>query len=177
MIAASQNRRAGRAPPATFRGTRNDDQDSRRGSTRPAPGAFDVELHFNATLFGQGMEIPAMQRGNLEAAMISPQDIAEQLPEYSIFTAGYLIQDRDHLLVLGGEIRAGIILWQQPVASDAEARRIVTEASQLRGMAFRATEPGDARRLRYRAAALEVRLVDSFWRETAADLLRLPQAA
>ena len=88
-----------------------------------------------------------------------------------------LIQDRDHLLVLGGEIRAGIILWQQPVASDAEARRIVTEASQLRGMAFRATEPGDARRLRYRAAALEVRLVDSFWRETAADLLRLPQAA
>ncbi|NCC25906.1 MAG: hypothetical protein EOM25_12055, partial [Deltaproteobacteria bacterium] len=33
------------------------------------------------------------------------------------------------------EIRAGIILWQQPVASDAEARRIVTEASRLRGMA------------------------------------------
>ena len=37
-----------------------------------APGTFNVELHFNATLFGQGMEIPAMQRGNLEAAMISP---------------------------------------------------------------------------------------------------------
>lgn len=88
-----------------------------------------------------------------------------------------LIQDRDQRLVLGGEIRAGIILWQQPVASDAEARRIVTEASRLRGMAFRASEPGDARRLRYRAAALEARLVDPFWRETAADLLHLPQAA
>ncbi|WP_321363820.1 hypothetical protein [uncultured Celeribacter sp.] len=88
-----------------------------------------------------------------------------------------LIQDRDQRLVLAGEIRAGIILWQQPVASDGEARRIVTEASRLRGMAFRATEPGDARRLRYRAAALEAWLVDSFWRETAADLLRLPQAA
>ena len=88
-----------------------------------------------------------------------------------------LIQDRDQRLVLGGEIRAGIILWQQPVASDAEARRIVTEASRLRGMAFRALEPGDARRLRYRAAALEARLVDPFWREIAADLLRLPQAA
>jgi hypothetical protein len=88
-----------------------------------------------------------------------------------------LIQDRDQRLVLAGEIRAGIILWQQPVASDAEARRIVTEASRLRGMAFRASEPGDARRLRYRAAALEARLVDPFWRETAADLLRLPQAA
>ncbi|PZR74435.1 MAG: hypothetical protein DI537_45870, partial [Stutzerimonas stutzeri] len=67
--------------------------------------------------------------------------------------------------------------WQQPVASDAEARRIVTEASRLRGMAFRASDPGDARRLRYRAAALEARLVDPFWRETLADLLRLPQAA
>ena len=88
-----------------------------------------------------------------------------------------LIQDRDQRLVLAGEIRAGIILWQQPVASDAEARRIVTEASRLRGMAFRASDPGDARRLRYRAAALEARLVDPFWRETSADLLRLPQAA
>ena len=88
-----------------------------------------------------------------------------------------LIQDHDQRLVLAGEIRAGIILWQQPVASDAEARRIVTEASRLRGMAFRATDAGDARRLRYRAAALETRLVDPFWRETAADLLRLPQAA
>jgi len=88
-----------------------------------------------------------------------------------------LIQDRDQRLVLAGEIRAGIILWQQPVASDAEARRIVTEASRLRGMAFRASDPGDARRLRYRAAALEARLVEPFWRETSADLLRLPQAA
>ncbi len=88
-----------------------------------------------------------------------------------------LIQDRDQRLVLAGEIRAGIILWQRPAASDAEARSIVTEASRLRGMAFLASEPGDARRLRYRAAALEARLVDPFWRETAADLLRLPQAA
>ncbi|WP_299363760.1 hypothetical protein [uncultured Paracoccus sp.] len=88
-----------------------------------------------------------------------------------------LIQDQDQRLVLAGEIRAGIILWQQPVACDAEARRIVTEASRLRGMAFRASDPGDARRLRYRAAALEARLVDPFWRETSADLLRLPLAA
>ena len=34
-----------------------------------------------------------------------------------------------------------------------------------------------ARALRYRAAALEARLVDPNWREHAADLLRLPQAA
>ena len=88
-----------------------------------------------------------------------------------------LIEDREHRLVLAGCIRARAIIWQQPVASDAEARRIVTEASRLRGMAFRASDPAEARRLRYRAAALEARLVDPFWRETAADLLRLPQAA
>ena len=88
-----------------------------------------------------------------------------------------LIQDRDQRLVLAGEIRAGIILWQQPVATDAEARRIVIEASRLRGMAFRASASTEARALRYRAAALEARLVDPFWRETSADLLRVPQAA
>ncbi len=91
-----------------------------------------------------------------------------------------IIQDSDNSLVLAGEIRAGIVLWQQPVASDTEARRVVTEASHLRGMAFAASGRGDAasaRDLRFRASLLEARLVDPFWRETAAELLRLPQAA
>lgn len=73
-----------------------------------------------------------------------------------------------------------MILWQQPVASDGEARRIIIEASRLRGMAFAASGERDhatARDLRFSAALLEARLVDPVWRETAADLLRLPQAA
>lgn len=91
-----------------------------------------------------------------------------------------VIQDSQHGLVLAGETRAGIILWQPPVASDAEARRIVTEASRLRGLAFRASGDGDhalAREFRHRGSLLEARLVDPFWRETAADLLCLPRAA
>lgn len=91
-----------------------------------------------------------------------------------------VIQDSDQGLVLAGTVRAGIILWQQPVASDAEARQIVTEASKLRGAAFAAAgrgEHGPARDYRYRASQLEARLVDAFWRETAAELLRLPLAA
>lgn len=91
-----------------------------------------------------------------------------------------IIQDSDKGLVLAGEVRAGIVLWQQPVASDAEARRVVIEASRLRGMAFAASGRGDAASAcdhRYRASLLEARLVDPFWRETAAELLRLPQAA
>ncbi len=91
-----------------------------------------------------------------------------------------VIYDNTLGLVLAGEIRAGIILWQHPVASDGEVRRLINEASRLRGMAFAASGRGDyalARDLRFRAALLEARLVDPVWRETAANLLRLPQAA
>lgn len=91
-----------------------------------------------------------------------------------------VVQDKTLGLVLAGEARASIILWQQPVASDGEARRIIIEASRLRGMAFVASGERDhatACDLRFRAALLEARLVDPVWREITADLLRLPQAA
>lgn len=94
--------------------------------------------------------------------------------------ANAAILDRERALVLAGAIRAGIILWQQPVGSNAEARRVVADASRLRGRAFAAEDRGErvsAREFRFCAAMLEARLVDLAWRETAADLLRLPQAA
>ena len=69
------------------------------------PGAFDVQIHYNGTLFAQGTEIEAMQRGNLEVGMTSPQDIAALIPEYSIFTTGYLMRDAAHLdAVYDGDI-------------------------------------------------------------------------
>ncbi len=72
---------------------------------RSAPGQFDVEVHLNATLFKQGTEPVAMQRGNLDMALISAQDIAKQIPEWSIFTSGYLIRDPEHQQkVFGGDI-------------------------------------------------------------------------
>ena len=71
------------------------------------PGAFDVQIHYNGTLFAQGTEIEAMQRGNLEVGMISPQDIAALIPEYSIFTNGYLMRDAKHLdAVYDGDVGA-----------------------------------------------------------------------
>jgi tripartite ATP-independent transporter DctP family solute receptor len=72
---------------------------------KAAPGRFDVQVHHSGTLFRQGAEAVAMQRGNLEMALLSMQDIARQIPECSIFTAGYLIRDPDHLAkVYGGPI-------------------------------------------------------------------------
>jgi tripartite ATP-independent transporter DctP family solute receptor len=63
---------------------------------KSAPGEFDVQINLSGALFKQGTEPAAMARGNLELAAISAQDIAKILPEYSIFTAGYLIRDPDH---------------------------------------------------------------------------------
>lgn len=72
-----------------------------------AAGQFDVQIHYNGTLFAQGTEIEAMQRGNLEVGMISPQDIAALIPEYSVFTTGYLMRDPAHLdAVYDGDIGA-----------------------------------------------------------------------
>ncbi|MFZ2652346.1 MAG: C4-dicarboxylate ABC transporter, partial [Burkholderiaceae bacterium] len=58
---------------------------------KTAPGEFDVQIHLNASLFKQGTEPAAMARGNLELASISAFDIAKLVPEFSIFTAGYII--------------------------------------------------------------------------------------
>ena len=63
---------------------------------KSAPGEFDVQVNLNASLFKQGAEPAAMARGNLELASISAFDIAKLVPEFSIFTAGYVIRDPEH---------------------------------------------------------------------------------
>jgi TRAP-type transport system periplasmic protein len=60
---------------------------------KTAPGEFDVQINLNATLFKQGAEPAAMARGNLELSSISAFDIAKLVPEFSIFTAGYVVRD------------------------------------------------------------------------------------
>jgi tripartite ATP-independent transporter DctP family solute receptor len=76
---------------------------------RSAPGEFDVQIHLNATLFKQGAEPAAMARGNLELSSISAFDITKIVPEFSIFTAGYIIRDPDHLRkVFEGPIGDGL---------------------------------------------------------------------
>lgn len=63
---------------------------------KSAPGEFDTQINLNAALFKQGAEPAAMARGNLELSAISAFDIAKLVPEFSIFTAGYIIRDPDH---------------------------------------------------------------------------------
>ena len=63
---------------------------------KAAPNQFDVHIHLNASLFKQGAEPAAMARGNLELTTVSAFDIAKLVPEFSIFTAGYIVRDPQH---------------------------------------------------------------------------------
>ncbi|PJF10228.1 DNA repair protein RadC [Pseudorhodobacter sp. MZDSW-24AT] len=86
------------------------------------------------------------------------------------------ILDRDERLVLAGAASDGAVAWSHPVISAAEARGVVTEASQLRALACRTAawcEPYLAERLRHRADLLDGRLVDPLWRAFAARALQV----
>ena len=63
---------------------------------KTAPGEFDVQINLNASLFKQGAEPTAMARGNLELTSMSAADIAKLVPEFSVFTAGYMLRDPAH---------------------------------------------------------------------------------
>ena len=72
---------------------------------KTTPGEFDVQINLNASLFKQGTEPAAMARGNLEMSAISAFDISKLVPEFSIFTAGYVIRDpQQQQKVFGGPI-------------------------------------------------------------------------
>jgi len=58
---------------------------------------FDFEPYWGNTLFKQGTELVALQRGNLEVCNLAPQDISKQLPAWSLMTSAYLFRDVDHL--------------------------------------------------------------------------------
>ena len=58
---------------------------------------FDYQGYYGGSLFKQGTELVALQRGNLEMGNIAPQDYSKQMPEWSIVTAAYVFRDTDHL--------------------------------------------------------------------------------
>lgn len=63
----------------------------------PAVSEFaSFEPHWNATLFAQGTELEAIASGDLEMSITSAQELATFFPEWSIFAAGYVLQDADH---------------------------------------------------------------------------------
>jgi len=60
-------------------------------------GDFAFEGYYGGTLFKQGTELVALQRGNLEMGNIAPQDISKQVPAWSVVTSAYLFRDAAHV--------------------------------------------------------------------------------
>jgi TRAP-type C4-dicarboxylate transport system substrate-binding protein len=58
---------------------------------------IDFEPFWGNTLFKQGTELVALQRGNLEMCNLAPADISKQIPAWSLMTSAYLFRDSDHL--------------------------------------------------------------------------------
>ncbi len=76
---------------------------------KASPDQFDTQINLNASLFKQGTEPAAMARGNLELSAISAFDMAKLVPEFSIFTAGYVVRDPAHQQkVFNGPIGEGL---------------------------------------------------------------------
>ena len=58
---------------------------------------FDFKSYHGATLFKQGTELTAMQRGNLDMASLAIFDFYNQVPHTSLLGTAYLFRDYDHL--------------------------------------------------------------------------------
>ncbi|MFB0935174.1 MAG: sialic acid TRAP transporter substrate-binding protein SiaP [Propionivibrio sp.] len=102
---------------------------------KSAPGEFDVQIHLNAALFKQGTEPTAMARGNLEMSAISAQDISKIVPEFSIFTAGYIIRDPAHQAkVFDGPVGAEVF---KPVIQKMEVTPLATAYLGTRQLTLR----------------------------------------
>ncbi len=56
-----------------------------------------VSVHPASTLFKQGTEVPALQRGNLEMSTMTTFEVAQQIPELGFLNRAYLFRDYDHL--------------------------------------------------------------------------------
>lgn len=58
---------------------------------------FNFQPYFGATLFKQGTEPVAMQRGNLHLANLAAFDVQKQIPAWSIVTTPYVFRDHLHM--------------------------------------------------------------------------------
>ena len=63
---------------------------------KAAPNQFEVRVHAGSSLFRQGTEVPAIQRGNLELSTMTTFEVAQQVPELGFFNRAYLFRDYAH---------------------------------------------------------------------------------
>src|SRR5689334_19527880 len=101
LALAAVGRSAAQAVPKMRFSSAFTEQDPRADAYKAFGAAMKNDLDFQPfwgnTLFKQGTELVALQRGNLEMANLAPQDISKQVPAWSLLTSAYLFRDVAHL--------------------------------------------------------------------------------
>lgn len=92
--AGTQIRFSTAAPPSDFLAKA---LENLKADVDAASVGLNVTVHTASTLFKQGTEVPALQRGNLEMSTMTTFEVAQQIPELGYFNRGYLIRDYAHL--------------------------------------------------------------------------------
>ncbi len=95
------------APPSDFL---TKSLESMKAELDAANSGLNVAVHSASTLFRQGTEVQALQRGNLEMSTMTTFEVAQQIPEMGFFNRGYLFKDYAHMRrvfdgALGAEYR------------------------------------------------------------------------
>ncbi len=109
--AQTQIRISTAAPPSDFLAKA---LDQLKADVDQAGVSLDVSVHPASTLFKQGTEVPALQRGNLEMSTMTTFEVAQQIPALGYFNRGYLLGDYDHLRrvfdgPIGADFRAAVL--------------------------------------------------------------------
>ena len=58
-----------------------------------AKAGLTVSVHAASSLFKQGTEVPALQRGTLEMSTMTTFEVAQQMPEFGFLNRAYLFRD------------------------------------------------------------------------------------
>jgi tripartite ATP-independent transporter DctP family solute receptor len=82
------------APPSDFLAKA---LDALKADLDGANAGLNVSVHTASTLFKQGTEVQALQRGNLEMSTMTTFEVAQQVAELGFFNRGYLFKDHAHL--------------------------------------------------------------------------------
>ena len=108
--AGTQIRISTAAPPSDFLAKALEEL---KADVEGAKAGLNVSVHPASTLFKQGTEVPALQRGNLEMSTMNTFEVAQQIPALGLFNRGYLFRDYGHMRgvfdgPIGAEYRATV---------------------------------------------------------------------
>jgi tripartite ATP-independent transporter DctP family solute receptor len=125
-----------------------------KAEVEAAKVGLTIETYPASSLFKQGTEVPALQRGTLEMSTMTTFEVAQQIPEYGFFNRGYLFRDYDHLRHVCdgplGDSYVGVVTEKMGITIlavaylgtrqvDLRSRRTVKTPEDLSGVKMRMT--------------------------------------